>query len=136
MSTADSPQWPRDSPTPALRLGIPRDFAHTPVARTAAGSFGATAGLSVDAVADLRLAVHEAAVLLADLAQAEVQVELRQMAAGVDVEVSAPAAPGSEVDDTDFGWLILSESTSGLEWRAAHGRLIIAFTVIEGGGGR
>jgi len=101
-----------DGEVSVVRLELPVDTRYIRVARLVASGMGATAGLDVDAVDDLRIAVDELCSALFELAgggPVALTFQLNEQA--VDVEGRAPAAPAARIDKERFA---LSEQILGV----------------------
>ena len=86
-----------------VRLELPIDTRYIRVARLVASGMGSTAGLDVDGVDDLRIAVDELCAALFELANGgPVSLTFALNDYGVDVEGHAPAAPSAHIDMERF----------------------------------
>lgn len=133
---------------PTVSLTLSRSVTTWPIARIVAGSFAAGLGLSIDAVEDFRLAVHEAVGLAAQVdgpdaatAMGNVQVEFAPYeshtgASGASATVTADVVTLADADTmatlpdrNDFGWLLLSEVSDDATAERIDGRLVIRVAV-------
>ena len=95
-----------------VRLELPIDTRFIRVARLVASGMGSTAGLDVEGVDDLRIAVDELCAALFELAGGgPVTLSFALRDGGVEVEGHAPAAPSAHIDKERFA---LSEQILGV----------------------
>jgi serine/threonine-protein kinase RsbW len=95
-----------------VRLELPVDTRYIRVARLVASGLGSTAGLDVEGVDDLRIAVDELCSALFELGDGSpVALTFTLTNGGVDVEGQAKAAPAARIDDERFA---LSEQILGV----------------------
>jgi len=95
-----------------VRLELPVDTRYIRVARLVASGLGSTAGLDVEGVDDLRIAVDELCSALFELGDGSpVALTFTLTKGGVDVEGQAAAAPAARIDDERFA---LSEQILGV----------------------
>lgn len=98
-------------PTPrSVLVRVGATAAQLPPLRVVAGDLAARADLDLDAVADLRLAVDEAAAELVIVAAPGSDITCTFVVAddGVEATVTVPAAPATELRSDSFGWRVLS----------------------------
>jgi hypothetical protein len=95
-----------------VRLELPTDTRYIRVARLVASGLGSTAGLDVEGVDDLRIAVDELCAALFELADGgSVSLTFALNEGGVEVEGHAPAAHSAHIDKERFA---LSEQILGV----------------------
>ena len=98
--------------TPEVRVSVPAAGGYLQVVRNVVAAIAARAGCSIDVLADLRLAVDEAATrLLHDVPDADALVVEAQRAPdelAVTVAVRGDGAWPSEGLDGSMGWQILT----------------------------
>lgn len=94
----------------SIEIRLPADPGRLPLLRSVAGSLAAGQDYDIDTIADLRMAVDEMAstVFRRTRPGAAVRCVLSAAVGGVTVEVSAPAADVTAVDETSFGWMVLT----------------------------
>ncbi len=101
-----------DGEVSAVRLELPVDTRYIRLARLVASGMGSTAGLDVEGVDDLRIAVDEMCAALFELARdGPVALTFMLNDSAVDVEGEAPAAPAARIDKERFA---LSEQILGV----------------------
>jgi hypothetical protein len=101
-----------DGDASVVRLELPVDTRYIRVARLVATCMGSTAGLDVEGVDDLRIAVDELCAALFELARAgPVALTFMLNDSAVDVAGEAPAAPEARIDKERFA---LSEQILGV----------------------
>lgn len=96
--------------SPELILEVPATAAHVALARTAVGTAIATLGASVDDVADLALAVGEAAGLLLECAanDAILRIEVTSGSDEVTVRVGTACASPPPAGSESLAWIVLT----------------------------
>ncbi len=109
-------QGPEDGPAPdppaprSVLVRVGATAAQLPPLRVVAGDLAARADFDLDAVADLRLAVDEAAAELVTVAAPESEITCTFVVAedGVQASVTVPAASDTKLRTDSFGWRVLS----------------------------
>jgi serine/threonine-protein kinase RsbW len=98
---------------------IPAGLDHLPIPRRIAATLAATLDFDIDAVADLRMAVDEMVSTVVQRARpgAAVTTVFRADPGGVMVECSAATDGGGELDESSFGWIVLSTLADDLRAR-------------------
>ena len=95
-----------------VRLELPIDTRYIRVARLVASGMGSTAGLDIEGVDDLRIAVDELCAALFELADGgPVALTFALRDDGVEVQGEARAAPSAHIDTERFA---LSEQILGV----------------------
>lgn len=134
---------PATAPTPAttddtVELTIPLGHRHVSTARLVAASVGADAGLDVDQIDDLKLAVDEAVAVVVDAAgdHGRVVVRFAPQGSAVSVTVSLdaddqPALSRAAIDP--LALRILDAVADGFD--VADGALVITKRATAGDGG-
>ncbi|MEZ0115649.1 serine/threonine-protein kinase RsbW [Catenulispora sp. EB89] len=101
-------------------LTVPAHKDYVVIIRSAVAQLAASCGYPPQQVTDLRLAVNEAcALLVGSLGVIECRAEVRGDAGRevLRVAVSAPAAGGFDVPDTDgLGWNLMTALVDALAW--------------------
>lgn len=113
MTTVQGPEGDPASDPPAPRNVLVRvgaTAAQLPLLRVVAGDLAARADFDLDAAADLRLAVDEAAAELVTVAAPGSEISCTFVVAedGLEAKVTVPAAPATELRTDSFGWRVLS----------------------------
>ncbi len=124
--------------TSEVKVRVPASGEFLQVLRNVVAALAARAGCSVDVLADLRLAVDEAALrLLHDVPGADgvvVEAERRDGALALSVAVDADADGWPRPDlTTSMGWHIISSLVEGAEPTITDDGPAIAFRVPTGG---
>ncbi|MGI8870353.1 MAG: hypothetical protein ACR2F6_16275 [Mycobacteriales bacterium] len=111
MATAGGP-----ADDDAVRVSCPAASTYVPVLRAVISALIADAGFDVDAYADARMAVDEAAETLIDIADPTAPLSATYWlgADGVRVRLECGSTGGS-VDQDTFGWRVLTTLTDRLE---------------------
>ncbi|MBM7784012.1 ATP-binding protein [Tenggerimyces flavus] len=105
-----------DFDTVTAEFEIPAEVEYVSVLRTTAVSFAARLGCTIDEVEDLRIAVHEAAAMLIELADPKSRLSCRfQLDNQLLVALSVPAGARPMPADTSFAWQILRSLTKAVE---------------------
>ena len=121
-----------------VRVQVPASGEFLQVLRNVVAALAARAGCSVDVLADLRLAVDEAALrLLHDIPGADgVIVEAQRADGSLDLSVAVPAAgdgwPRPDLTSS-MGWHIISSLVEDAEPTTTADGPAIAFRVPTGG---
>jgi len=101
-------------------LTVPAHKDYVVIIRSAVAQLAAGSGYTPQQVTDLRLAVNEAcALLVGSLGVIECRAEVRGDVGSevLRVTVSAPAAGGFDVPDTDgLGWSLMTALVDALAW--------------------
>jgi serine/threonine-protein kinase RsbW len=105
--------------TVSVDLRVPADAAQLPLLRSVAGALAGAQDYDIDTIADLRMAVDELVATVVRRARggAAMRCTLTALPSGITVEASAPAADPAPVDETGFGWMVLT--TLATEVRAS-----------------
>jgi serine/threonine-protein kinase RsbW len=124
--------------TSEVKVRVPASGEFLQVLRNVVAALAARAGCSVDVLADLRLAVDEAALrLLHDVPGADavvVEAERRDGALALSVAVDADADGWPRPDlTTSMGWHIISSLVENAEPTTTDDGPAIAFRVPTGG---
>ena len=124
--------------TSEVKVRVPASGEFLQVLRNVVAALAARAGCSVDVLADLRLAVDEAALrLLHDVPGADgvvVEAERRDGALALSVAVDADADGWPRPDlTTSMGWHIISSLVEDAEPTTTDDGPAIAFRVSTGG---
>jgi serine/threonine-protein kinase RsbW len=124
--------------TSEVKVRVPASGEFLQVLRNVVAALAARAGCSVDVLADLRLAVDEAALrLLHDVPGADavvVEAERRDGALALSVAVDADADRWPRPDlTTSMGWHIISSLVENAEPTTTDDGPAIAFRVPTGG---
>jgi serine/threonine-protein kinase RsbW len=92
-----------------IHLIVPADIHHVGLVRSTAAHVAAYADLSVDQIADLRLAIDEAYSIVLGQNQntGEIKISLTRIDAGLEVQLVGPAGV-SAPDENSWAWTILS----------------------------
>lgn len=98
---------------------IPAGLDHLPIPRRIAATLAATLDFDIDAVADLRMAVDEMVSTVVQRARpgAAVTTVFRAGPDSVMVECSAATDGGGDLDESSFGWVVLSTLADDLRAR-------------------
>jgi len=101
-----------------IEVTIPADPAGLPLLRSIAAALAVALDFDIDTMADLRMAVDELGATVVTRARAGSAVSCRFVAEGdaVTVSASATAAGDEPLDQTSFGWMVLTtlaESVTG-----------------------
>jgi serine/threonine-protein kinase RsbW len=101
-----------------IEVTIPADPAGLPLLRSIAAALAVALDFDIDTMADLRMAVDELGATVVTRAHAGSPVICRFVAEddAVTVSASATAAGGEPLDQTSFGWMVLTtlaESVTG-----------------------
>jgi serine/threonine-protein kinase RsbW len=122
---------------PQVRLRVPADAEHLRTVRSVVAALAASAGCTVDALADLRLAVDEAATrLLLDVPAARVlAVEAAVVDDGLEVVVAASteqatAWPPPELERS-LSWAVIAALVREPRTLTTHDGPAIAFRVVS-----
>ncbi|MCG8914269.1 ATP-binding protein [Actinokineospora sp. PR83] len=96
-----------------VELRLPAEFGSLPVVRGVAATVAMGADLTVDAIADLRLAVDEACSQVIALARpgAQLTCAFHSTPAGIRVNAAAPSKDGRLPSTDSFGWHVLRTLT-------------------------
>lgn len=92
-----------------IHLIVPADIQHVGLVRSTAAHVAAYADLSIDQIADLRLAIDEAysIVLGQILNTGEIKISLTRISSGLEVQLIGPAGVDTP-DQNSWAWTILS----------------------------
>lgn len=92
-----------------IHLIVPADTHHVGLVRSTAAHVAAYADLSIDQIADLRLAIDEAysIVLGQNQSPGEIKISLTRIDVGLEVQLVGPAGV-SAPDENSWAWTILS----------------------------
>lgn len=93
-----------------VEVRIPASAAQISAVRVVAADLAARQDFDLDAVSDLRLAVDETCATLVGLAAAGATLSCRFLAGAdfIEVFVTVATAPGVVVQQTGFGWQVLT----------------------------
>lgn len=102
---------------------IPADLDRLALPRSIAATLAATLDFDIDAVADLRIAVDEMVSTVIQRARSGSRVTtlFRAHRDCVTVECSAASDGGDDVDETSFGWMVLSALGEDVSARTMDG---------------
>jgi serine/threonine-protein kinase RsbW len=97
-----------------VELRLPAEFGNLPVVRGVAATVAMGADLTVDEIADLRLAVDEVCSQVIALARdgAQLRCVFHSLPEGIRVSASAPSKNGRLPSTDSFGWHVLRTLTS------------------------
>jgi serine/threonine-protein kinase RsbW len=102
--------------TVTAEFEIPAEVGYVSVLRTTAVAFAARLGCTIDEVEDLRIAVHEAAAMLIELADPNSRLSCRfQLDNQLLVALSVPAGMRPLPAESSFAWQILRSLTKAVE---------------------
>lgn len=132
---ADQPGFVRPSTGPfSIAATLPADPANVAIARSVAATVGSAIDFDVDTIADLRMAVDEMASILITRAAGGSAIQLSFIAEDdlVTVTGTASAAEPGAIDQTAFGWAVLSALVRDITpetSRDADGRTTLSITL-------
>ncbi|OLR94313.1 ATP-binding protein [Actinokineospora bangkokensis] len=107
-----------------VELRLPAEFANLPVVRGVAAVVAMGADLTVDEIADLRLAVDEVCSQVIALARpgAQLTCTFQRTPDGIRVRAAAPSKTGRLPSTDSFGWHVLKTLTDeATAWLGADG---------------
>ncbi|GLZ43469.1 ATP-binding protein [Actinokineospora sp. NBRC 105648] len=112
-----------DTAPPHVDLRLRADLANLPIVRGVAATVAMGADFTVDAIADLRLAVDEVCSQLIVLAAPGAQLECRFHLdpAGITVEASTRSRDGRPPATDSFGWHVLRTLADSVETGMGEG---------------
>ncbi len=129
-------------PPLTVSVAMPADLTWLPAARGFAGTAGVALDFDIDTIADLRMAVDEMVSILITRAAAGGVVTLELLAEGdrIDVSGTVTVADPGPVDQTAFGWIVLTalarDISTAIDPDAAGGAALhIELTVVADRGG-
>lgn len=125
-----------------VSVSVPPELTWLPAARGFAGTVGVALDFDIDTIADLRMAVDEMVSILITRAAAGGAVTLELLAEGdrIDVSGRVTVADAAPVDQTAFGWIVLTtlarDISTEIDTDAAGGATLhIRLTVVADRGG-
>ena len=94
----------------SIEIRLPADPGRLPLLRSVAGALAGAQDYDIDTIADLRMAVDELVATIFRRARpgAAVSCALTAAPEGITVTASAPATDAAPVDQTSFGWMVLT----------------------------
>jgi serine/threonine-protein kinase RsbW len=94
----------------SIDIRLPADPGRLPLLRSVAGALAGAQDYDIDTIADLRMAVDELLATVIRRARPGAAVSCALLAAsdGITVTASAPAGDPTPVDETSFGWMVLT----------------------------
>lgn len=115
-------------------LQMPAALPFVRTARLTSAAAAAVAGMSIDDVEDLVLAVDEACALLMPLADEGAAFELRYELTARSLTVRTSVRGAGEPDRRELGWTVLDALASTLSSSQEAGRVTIVFSKQSGTG--
>jgi serine/threonine-protein kinase RsbW len=124
----------------STRVQIDADLSQVVMLRAVAETVALIAGFTVDEVADIRVALDEAATCLILDAVPESEIHCEVTADGFQIRIAVTAVCGSDhpIDTTGFGWHVLHTITDHLavdhdayDRKQGGHRVAIAFTQVR-----
>jgi serine/threonine-protein kinase RsbW len=105
----------------SVDLRVPADPVQLPLLRSVAGALAGAQDYDIDTIADLRMAVDELAATVVRRARggAGLQCTLSALPSGITVEAWAPASDVAPVDQSSFGWMVLTALASDVHAEVA-----------------
>lgn len=126
---------PEDAPPHEVVLDLPADTRYVSTLRLVASSLGAQSELTIDTIEDLRLAVDEAAALLAPHAApgSSLRTTFHIRSHRLEATLAVTPVPGDDaeqtIDRTGFAWTLLTALTEGIEVTTSAGSLGLQLSV-------
>lgn len=118
-STARDDHFSGDAGATEVAVVVPAELEHLSIPRSIAATLAATLDFDIDAVADLRMAVDELVSTVIQRARpgSGVTTVFRVRRDGVMVECSAASDGSGDIDESSFGWMVLSTLADDLRAR-------------------
>jgi serine/threonine-protein kinase RsbW len=116
LEAATNSAGPSTADEISLEIRLPVDPARLPLLRSIAATLAGAQDFDIDTIADLRMAVDEMGATLIRRARPGTQLDCTFVADadGMTVSASCPSVDGRPVDETSFGWMVLTTLTTGV----------------------